>query len=545
LRRAWLLIVLASACFGVCAADIRWRTPMFSYVAQDKPLKDFIREFAASQGVTVLVSKEIEGTISGKFNLTPASMLELVATAHGLVWFFDGNVLFIYPATEFASQVIHLNSASISRLRESLERLDLADKRFPVVYDTKRNTVFVSGPKRYVDLVQQAARAVEDDQDARQATDIRVFPMKYAWAADFTFVQGGREQTLPGVASVLRSLYVKQQPGTMHGLSGVAAKPSARTRATLRKLQGLGVVGSDASAADGGLSAEADSPSGSPAGGAELPQFQPDGRLNAVLVRDLPERMPFYEDVIRALDVRPGLVEIEARVIEVSSDEVESLGIDWRAHGRHADVQLGRGAIPTLDPLTALTTGSSGVAPNGGIATVMFGDAGNFLLARINALAEQGKANVLSSPRVLTLDNVEAAMENISTFFVRVAGNLDASLFDVSTGTSLRVTPLIVAEGQARQIKLAVRIEDGDVDERLVDGIPVVKRSTITTQAFIKEGDSLLVGGYNQQSRKSSEVGVPGLSAMPVLGHLFKYREQREKRVERLFLLTPRIVALP
>jgi type III secretion protein C len=146
---------------------------------------------------------------------------------------------------------------------------------------------------------------------------------------------------------------------------------------------------------------------------------------------------------------------------------------------------------------------------------------------------------------VMTLDNVEAVIENVNTFFVKVQGNLDVDLFNVSSGTSLRVTPLIVNEGSIAQIKLAIKIEDGNITSQQVDSIPIVRRSTIGTQAFIQDGEALLIAGYTQESENNTQAGVPVLSKVPVFGRLFRYDEKRKQRVERFFLLTPRILPLP
>ena len=275
--------------------------------------------------------------------------------------------------------------------------------------------------------------------------------------------------------------------------------------------------------------------------------------MNAVIVRDAPERMKAHETAVQALDVKPGLVEIEVRIIEVNSDALESLGFDWRLRTGRVDLQVGRGNLPTLSWGTALADGAPQIGPNGaqalspspaGVLTTVLGDAGRFLIARVNALAQEGRANMLASPKIMTLDNVEAVMEDISTFFVRVAGNLDVDLFDVSVGTSLRVTPLIVTEGDAQKVKMAIRIEDGVLTGQTVDQISVVRRSAITTQSLIGDGEALLIAGYSQESDTSDEAGVPGLSALPGVGRLFKYTEKRKSRVERFFLLTPKVAAL-
>lgn len=569
---AALTAALALSWSAARAAQISWPTKNFSYMAQNKPLKEFLREFGASQGVSVVIDPKVEGTVNGKFDLTPQSLLELMATSFGLMWYYDGKVLYVYPAGAMGSAVIQLSTATVDELQATLKRLDIVDNRYPIAYDTRQNTVFVSGPTRFVELVRQTARAIDQNETMRGAAEIRVFPLRYAWAADFTFMQGGEERRLPGLASVLRDLY---SPGRAASHPPPPVRSSRQDR--LDRMRGLGMFrDEDVPATTEDQPAPVEEELAPVAmSGADLPQFQADGRMNAIVVRDRPERMEFYEAVVRALDVKPGLVEIEARILEVSSDAIDSLGIDWRLHSRNVDLQFSRGNLPNLGFETAIDeqsprsspvplppgAGGNGLVPlpgagivppvpfadlqSGGVLTTVLGDSGRYLIARVNALAQDGKANMLSSPRVMTLDNVEAVVENISTFFVRVAGNLDAALFDVSAGTSLRVTPLIVTENGRTQIKMAIRIEDGSISGRSVDQIPVVQRSTIGTQAFINEGESLLIGGYENNTESDTEVGVPGLSAIPVLGRLFKYTEKRNSSVQRLFMLTPRVIELP
>ena len=76
----------------------------------------------------------------------------------------------------------------------------------------------------------------------------------------------------------------------------------------------------------------------------------------------------------------------------------------------------------------------------------------------------------------------------------------------------------------------------------MVDQIPIVQRSAVTTQAFIAEGESLLIGGYENEVRRDVTSGVPGLSSIPLLGRLFRFQEKQVGHVQRLFLLTPRVV---
>jgi type III secretion protein C len=562
------------AAYGASASEIHWRTSNFTYVAQDKSLKDFIRDFAADQGVNVVIAPDVDGKINGKFNLTPQSVLDLLATSYGVTWYYDGSVLYVSPAGDVSSEVVPLGSLGTSQFQEALNRLGIYDSRFPIYYDRAHGTARVAGPKRYVDLVKQTLEALNEGGGSASPsynpkTEIRVFPLHYAWAADFTYTADGQDHSLPGVVSVLRNLY----PSARQGYNASPAPQSAK----LDRLRGMGyfrddqVPGTqperltpvaprqDFASVEGGAGAYFGQ-----TGGPQLPQFQADGRMNAVIVRDVPERMPFYDGVIRSLDVKPALVEIEARIIEVSADSIGSIGVDWRARSGSASVNLSPGAPSPMASSSGSSTNTgtgilsipnistSGLTtplimplsqlPQGGVLTTVLGDSGRYVMARINALADDGKANILSSPRVLTLDNVEAVLENLNTFFVSVAGNLDTGLYNVSAGTSLRVTPLIVSEGGHTQIKLAIRIEDGGITQQMVGTIPVVQRTTITTQAFINEGESLLIGGYKSDIRNDTVVSVPGLASIPFLGALFKYKQKETAHVEHLFMLTPHVI---
>jgi type III secretion protein C len=136
---------------------------------------------------------------------------------------------------------------------------------------------------------------------------------------------------------------------------------------------------------------------------------------------------------------------------------------------------------------------------------------------------------------------VEAVFDNSSTFFVRVAGREQVDLFNVSAGTQLRVTPHVFRDRDQTRIKLLVNVEDGNITGRQVDQIPVVERSTVNTQALIAEGESLLIGGMIRETQATSEDKVPGLGDVPIVGNLFKTKASSNTRVERMFLITPRM----
>ncbi len=554
MRWALALVVALAWSAAVEAAPVRWRDKNFTYVAQNKNLREFLREFGASQGVTVVVSPEVEGNLNGRFSMSPQSMLDLLSATYSMIWYYDGNVLFIYPSSDADTAVLRASRAGIEELRSTINRLGIADPKYPITYDVSKDVAIVSGPKRYIELVRQTLQAVEAGDSTRENSNVEVIRLKYAWAGDHEFSQNGRSYRIPGVATVLQRLYGAGpgRPG-FDQMTDFGGSGSGSGMTSMERLRSLGLAPKegkvsanlDLATVRSALTSQLSSSASLDDRGTKGPRFEADSRLNAVVVRDHPSRMQYHRAVIQSLDVKPALVEIEARIIEVSSDDFQSLGVDWRFRSSKVDAQLSNNPLPVMSREGFLgPEGGTALSPDlrGGVLTALTGDAARYLMARVKALSEDGKANILSSPKVTTLDNVEAVIENLSTFFVRVAGNLDVGLYDISAGTSLRVTPLVVNEAEGTQIKMAVRIEDGRLSNTTVDQIPVVNRSTISSETFVRSGNSLLIAGYATESSSRDQAGLPGLSKIPVLGHLFGTTESRKTRVERLFMLTPRLV---
>ncbi|MFL9864619.1 type III secretion system outer membrane ring subunit SctC [Paraburkholderia fungorum] len=603
---AWLAASLAIATGGPVAdaATIHWRGSTVHISAEGKDLKDVLRDFTAGQGVPATISDDVHGTVTGQFDMSPQRFLDTLASTFGFVWFYDGNVLSISDVNTVTRQIIKLDYASTADLRAALDQLHVANPRFPVMYDASQGTALVSGPVPYVQLVAELARRLDDNAGQRTGSEVRVFALHHAWAADHNVEIDGNSVTVPGVANVLAGMYHPQdksgssnnggernaivptmrrlQPmqdvtGGMNGgglQNGVTPPPlpagmmgaGGSTGPGLGGLlNGMGAGGSAASGMPalpgygGGVSGSSNSGgggdmAGAPGGGTQsLPVIEADPRTNSVLIRDLPQRLAQYRTLIDQLDVKPKLIEIEAHIIEIDDNALKQIGVDWRAHNSHVDFQTGNGNTQqngyngNIDPIFGTSTLADGstvinTTPAGASLTAVLGNAGRYLLARVNALQQTNLAKIDASPKVATLNNVEAVMDQKTRFFVRVSGYTSADLYSVSTGVSLRVLPLVVDENGATQIKLNVHIEDGSVTNQQVDNIPIITTSTINTESFVGQGESLLIAGYRVDSTTNGETGVPVLSKIPLVGALFRYRDDERSHMERLFLLSPRII---
>ncbi|MFL9886210.1 type III secretion system outer membrane ring subunit SctC [Paraburkholderia agricolaris] len=603
---AWLAASLAIATGGhvADAATIHWRGSMVHISAEGKDLKDVLRDFTAGQGVPATISDDVHGTVTGQFDMSPQRFLDTLASTFGFVWFYDGNVLSISDVNTVTRQVVKLDYASTADLRAALDQLHVANPRFPIMYDASQGTALVSGPVPYVQLVAEVARRLDDNAGQRTGSEVRVFSLHHAWAADHNVEIDGNSVTVPGVANVLAGMYHPQDKSgsSSNGGQRNAIVPTMRRLQPMQDVTGgmnggglqngvtppplpAGMTGAGGSAGPGlggllngmgagggtasgmptlpgyGGTASGSSNSGgggdfaaAPGGGTQsLPVIEADPRTNSVLIRDLPQRLAQYQTLIDQLDVKPKLVEIEAHIIEIDDNALKQIGVDWRAHNSHVDFQTGNGNTQqngyngNIDPIFGTSTLADGstvinTSPAGASLTAVLGNAGRYLLARVNALQQTNLAKIDASPKVATLNNVEAVMDQKTRFFVRVSGYTSADLYSVSTGVSLRVLPLVVDENGATQIKLNVHIEDGSVTNQKVDNIPIITTSTINTESFVGQGESLLIAGYRVDSSTNAETGVPLLSKIPLVGALFRYRDDERSHMERLFLLSPRII---
>ncbi|HMN81024.1 MAG TPA: type III secretion system outer membrane ring subunit SctC, partial [Burkholderiaceae bacterium] len=537
--RIVLAAMLLAGATAAAAASMPNGGRLISLTAREQPLNAFLQDMFASMDVLASISPNLAGSVNGTFSGPAAKVLRDVARVYNLITYYDGSVMHVSSASDLARRTFAVTPALSERMMREVADLDLTDTRNTLRRSGEGNMVAV-GARRFVEQVEELVRAAQGQtapgNQPPAAADFRVFYLKYAWAHDVTMTIGGRQVVVPGVATIVRSL-----------VDSRVNKPLGREtllRPTQPSLKGQGLAG------QGEKKASADDARGEQVDrlvnalartaqpeevAAQQPQavapevnqvrIQADQRLNAVIVRDSADRMPRYEQLIAALDVEPQSLEIEATIIDVNVDRASELGVNWRWNndGREASFS---GSVPT--------TGS------GGAASVVLGSVGQFI-ARIRALQTEGAARIVSSPQVVTLSNVEALFDNSQTFFVRVAGRNEVDLFNVSAGTQLRVTPHVFRDSAQTRIKLLVNVEDGNISNRQVDQIPVVERSTVNTQALIAEGESLLIGGMIREITTNGVDKVPGLGDVPVIGAAFRNKTSSSTRVERMFLITPRL----
>ena len=558
---AWLGATLAGG--AALAAPIPFQERQVDLTAREQPVGQFLQDFFGTLDLPVSVSPNVKGAVNGVFRGPAERVFNSILRSFGLMAFYDGSVVHVYLPTEVRTRTYSMPSGGASAVLTTARDMQLTDPR-NTLRVSQSGGLIASGNQRFVEMVGELASGQQQQTTATAPLGFKVFYLRYAWAHDVAAQYGGKTTVVPGVASILRALLTSQRGSQAPALSQYVDtnEQSLRNQGLARRNGAnngtLGARGANpmAASADTVQQAWGNRPGAMPyasvdaqlldslnaaASMASNARVEADTRLNAVIVRDVPNRLPYYEQLIKALDVEPQALEIEATIIDLLTDRLRELGVNWRLTGDRYSFLFGNGSGSDNTLLGSTPVQDITPAGAGGFLSLVLGGNNNFV-ARIRAMQDQGVARVVSSPQVMTLSNVEALFDTNRSFYVRVAGREEVDLFKVSAGTTLRVTPHVFQEGSAVRIKLLVQIEDGSIEQQQVDQIPVVQRSSINTQALIVAGESLLIGGMVKETTREGVTKVPFLGDIPVVGNLFKTTSDQNERVERLFLISPRLI---
>ena len=499
----------------------------YAYYGSGEDLAEVLQNFAASYYIPTILAEELEGQVNGKIGpLTPIDFLDHMSNVYGFIWYFDGHTLYVYNGNAARQKIISLNYMSIDKFKKTLKRVGIWDGRFFWKEQPKNGLVYVSGPPRYVEMVTQTAELLDKKEGDRQKSQlsVRMFRLKYAWATDKQFNFRGQQVVVPGVSTLLRSIVSGGGVAkvTRQTLANPSLKPAQGVTRSAEKKAALRAAQDAASSGAQQLNAGAE---------ADTVLINADPRLNAIIVHDLESKMPMYEELIKSLDKPSAQVEVSVSIIDVNSQDISALGVDWNnTRGTSSELKF--------DP-----AGSAHAQDFQSFTTVVGMNLGSFN-ARLSLLADEGRAKIVSRPSILTLDNLEAVFDSSSTFYVKVESTEDAELFPVTSGTVVQVTPRIVDEKKGRKIHMSVNIQNGGDETAEGASLPKVSNSSISTQAVVNESESLLIGGFVQETKTENMTKVPVLGDIPVLGTLFRNEKTVNRQQVRLFLITPRIISI-
>ncbi len=286
-------------------------------------------------------------------------------------------------------------------------------------------------------------------------------------------------------------------------------------------------------------------------------QVTVDERTNSLLIQDTPGKIREVRQLIAKLDQPVRQVMIESRLVEATDNFSKSLGVrfgtkysDTSPSGRAGAVSgtvADSSSIVSAGTLTANSSGlnvnlpsagiGSSVAGSIGITLAKVGSNGGLLNLELSALEQEGKGKIISSPRVITANQkmarIEQGQERVFTTNVLGVG----SVVTKKATLKLEVTPQITPDDR---VNLEVNITKDNFADA-VNGILNVKE--IKTQVLLDNGETVVIGGIYEQDKVDTVTKVPFFGDIPLLGWMFKSKENQDNRTELLIFLTPRILS--
>lgn len=444
-------------------------------------------------------------------------------------------------------EAISLQSSQAQELILLLETMsssgaskDAKGSRVRIIADTRSNRILIKGDTAVRKRLRQTIEML-DVPAASRLEGMKVFRLKYASAQN--------------LAEILQGLVTGQSVSSRSNDSSSSNNNRSTNNANDSNSTNISTAGinlnNEKNSQDSGLTTFSNN-------GVSIIA---DNTQNALVVKADPALMREIESAIGQLDIRRQQVLIEAAIIEVAGDDTDQLGVQWAL----GDISSGVGLINFNNVGSSLSNLLGGYLTGGaaGLGAAAAGTTGSSFVvgdyregangsrklygALIQALKEQTKSNLLSTPSIVTLDNEEAYIvvgQNVPfvTGSVATSGgtiNPYTSVERKDVGVTLKVVPHI---GEGGSVRLEVEQEVSAVQDKGQAQDLVTSKRAIKTSILAENGQTIVLGGLISDNSLYSRQSIPGLGSLPVIGRLFRSDGQSNEKRNLLVFIHPTII---
>ncbi|HAO93868.1 MAG TPA: hypothetical protein DCR11_08310 [Deltaproteobacteria bacterium] len=288
-----------------------------------------------------------------------------------------------------------------------------------------------------------------------------------------------------------------------------------------------------------------------------------DIRTNTIIVKDIKAGVEAAKNLITKLDTAIPQVLIEARIVEASTSFARDLGIQWGLDygtGGSTSTQTFGSSGTTGQATDRMQTPNSNIQVSGadqyavnlpasgnagtlGALGFLLGSAGSnpFLLdLRLSAGESEGRLKTISRPRITTMDNKEAKIEQGESIPFETTSSAGTATTFIDANLSLTVTPHITPDGSVLMKIKASRNSIGTF--RTSGGEPSINKKESSTEVLVRDGETTVIGGIVITDKSDSDQGIPYLQDIPLIGWLFKSKSVSDSQTELLIFITPTII---
>jgi type IV pilus assembly protein PilQ len=278
-----------------------------------------------------------------------------------------------------------------------------------------------------------------------------------------------------------------------------------------------------------------------------------DERTNILIVKDVPRNIPGVKNLVKSLDTRTPQVLIEARIIEANLTFQEELGVSWgfltsTGTGQNKTFKVGGGTPGSILGTTTNTVVNLPAQPKAGSGApgiLEFLFTSNYGLKEldiaISAHEAKGDVKIISSPKIATLDNKEASVEQgLRIPYKKMTTEGTVSVEFIEANLKLIVTPHVTNDGN---IDMKIRAKKDAPDfSVVVESTPSIDKKEAVTEVLVKDGGVVVIAGIYTIEKTESNEGIPIFGKIPLLGWLFKREAKEDKRKDLLIFISPKIV---
>jgi type IV pilus assembly protein PilQ len=281
-----------------------------------------------------------------------------------------------------------------------------------------------------------------------------------------------------------------------------------------------------------------------------------DERTNILIIKDIPRNVVGAKALIKSLDTKTPQVLIEARILEANLTFQRELGVTWgfqavagKSGGTQGTLQ---GGVTSSNPQTNTALVDLPAIARSGAGTAL-GTAGilEFIFNSVHGLREldiaisahenTGDVRVISAPKIATLDNKEASIEQglrIPYLKLTTEGTVTTDFIDANL--KLTVTPHVTNQGD---IKMFLRVKKDRPDATVtVQGVPSIDKKEAITEVLIRDNGVMVISGIYEIDKTDGVEGIPLFNKIPLLGWLFKREAKEDIRKDLLIFISPKII---
>jgi type IV pilus assembly protein PilQ len=275
-----------------------------------------------------------------------------------------------------------------------------------------------------------------------------------------------------------------------------------------------------------------------------------DARTNTLLVKDIAKNVASAKSLVKSLDTRTPQVLIEARIVQANLTFQRELGVSWGllvsggVGGGTGAISGGVNAAQKVVDLPALARSGAGtsVGTAGVIQGVLSGIGGLDLLdIAISAHENKGDVKIISSPKIATLDNKEASIEQgLRIPYLKLTEDGTVTTDFIDANLKLTVTPHVTNEGT---ISMKVKAKKDAPDPVItVQGVPSIDKKEAITEVLVNDNGVVVIAGIYEISKTNGDEGIPLFGRIPLLGWLFKREAREDVRKDLLIFISPKIL---